>query len=338
MRTARTPVALAAALTLCGAADASAARVFFTAGEQLAPVKRAAPTPAAALRALLAGPTRAERRRDITTQIPRPTRLDEVTLRGEDLRVELTAAFTRGDAAALRPRLVQVVQTATDFPAVDTVTVVAGGRVVADELGRADFARPPVYVGGPAPAKGQGPATPETTELQQPLAALRYLPADAVDGIAGYRTTQAVMAFQAWEGLTRDGIAGPQTRARLAAAKAPRPFASGPARRIEVDRARGVALLIRRGRVVRAIHVSTGAGANATPTGTYEVFRKELRSWSVPYSVWLPYASYFNNGIAFHESPDVPAHPASHGCVRVPAPEAPLVYAFAKTGTTVIVR
>jgi lipoprotein-anchoring transpeptidase ErfK/SrfK len=53
--------------------------------------------------------------------------------------------------------------------------------------------------------------------------------------------------------------------------------------------------------------------------------------------VWLPYASYFNRGIAFHEYHDVPAVPASHGCVRLPAPEAPTVYAFATVGTRVTV-
>jgi lipoprotein-anchoring transpeptidase ErfK/SrfK len=115
-------------------------------------------------------------------------------------------------------------------------------------------------------------------------------------------------------------------------------LASGPARRIEVDRGRGVLLLVRNHRVRRAIHVSTGAGVNATPAGAYTVFRKELRSWSVPYKVWLPYASYFNDGIAFHESPDVPPFPASHGCVRVPQPESKLVYDFAVTGTAVVVR
>ena len=146
------------------------------------------------------------------------------------------------------------------------------------------------------------------------------------------------MAFQAWEGLGRDGDAGPITKARLAKASRPKPWGSGSSRRIEVDRARGVALLIRNNRVVRAIHVSTGAGANATPTGAYRVFRKELRSWSTPFQVWLPYASYFNNGIAFHEYPDVPAYPASHGCVRVGAPEAPVVYEFATIGTPVLVR
>ena len=107
---------------------------------------------------------------------------------------------------------------------------------------------------------------------------------------------------------------------------------------MEVRIGRGVLMLVRNGRAVRTIHVSAGGPGTGTPTGRYKVFRKELQSWSVPFSTWLPYASYFNNGIAFHEYPDVPPYPASHGCVRVPAPEAPLVYRFARIGTVVVVR
>ena len=54
-------------------------------------------------------------------------------------------------------------------------------------------------------------------------------------------------------------------------------------------------------------------------------------------AVWLRLASYFNQGIAFHEYPDVPPYPASHGCVRVPAPDARRVYDFASIGTAVVV-
>jgi lipoprotein-anchoring transpeptidase ErfK/SrfK len=104
-----------------------------------------------------------------------------------------------------------------------------------------------------------------------------------------------------------------------------------------VYRDKGVALLVQGGRLVRAIHVSTGKPGYATPAGTFNVYRKALKDWSYPFQVWLPYASYFTGGIAFHEYPDVPAFPASHGCVRVPAPEAPLVYRFAQMGTPVAV-
>ena len=201
------------------------------------------------------------------------------------------------------------------------------------DLARRDFAAPQR---GPrrvkrAPEKGIA----GTRKIQERLADLGYLPRKAVDGVYGYRTEQAVMALQAWEGIDRDGIVGPMTRAALADARRPRPRPAKAPRRIEVYRDKGVALLIRKGETRRVIHVATGGPGTETPSGTYRVFRKELQSWSVPFSVWLPYASYFNNGIAFHEYPDVPPYPASHGCVRVPAPEAKLVYEFASINTVV---
>ena len=73
----------------------------------------------------------------------------------------------------------------------------------------------------------------------------------------------------------------------------------------------------------------------ATPPGSYSVFRKEARSWSVPFKVWLPWASYFVGGIAFHEYPDVPVTPASHGCVRTPRYDAQWLYNFTPIGTPV---
>ena len=87
----------------------------------------------------------------------------------------------------------------------------------------------------------------------------------------------------------------------------------------------------------RAIHVSTGAYGR-TPRGRFAVYRKETLSWSVPFSVWMPYASYFHGGFALHAYPSVPTYPASHGCVRVPPVEAPGVYRFAGYGTPVWVR
>jgi lipoprotein-anchoring transpeptidase ErfK/SrfK len=65
------------------------------------------------------------------------------------------------------------------------------------------------------------------------------------------------------------------------------------------------------------------------------VFRREKMSWSYSYSVWMPWAAYFNGGIAFHASGDVPPHPASHGCVRVPGVFAKEVYDFARMGRLV---
>jgi lipoprotein-anchoring transpeptidase ErfK/SrfK len=100
---------------------------------------------------------------------------------------------------------------------------------------------------------------------------------------------------------------------------------------------RQLVLYIENGAVVRTLHVSSGAPGYETPTGRFSVFRKEANSWSVPYKVWLPWASYFVGGVAFHESPDVPAQAASHGCVRVPRYDAKWVYDHAPVGTAVTV-
>ena len=351
------PVLLAVALALapCAAAapvdqQQAAVKLWFTSGEQFQTVERTLPAGASTLlptvRALLRGPTVAERARNIDSQIPVGVSLKGLTVTsGGEAVVELSPGFLKGVPAApprsatqtatLRARLGQVIYTATQFGDIKTAKVVVGGKVIDPDLERSDYTKPSRK---PAPiVKPKGTAVPGTRAVQQRLAAAGYLPTGAVDGRAGYRTQQAVMAFQAWNGLGRDGVVGPATNARLTGANRPTPLKSGPAKRIEVYRAKGVALLISGGKVSRAIHVSTGAGTNATPTGLFTVFRKELRSWSVPFRVWLPYASYFNAGIAFHEWADVPPQPASHGCVRVPAPEAPGVYGFATANTAVIV-
>lgn len=92
------------------------------------------------------------------------------------------------------------------------------------------------------------------------------------------------------------------------------------------------------GERVRALNqrlVELGHRPPGTPRGTFRVTRKERSSWSVPCKVWLPYASYFTGGIALHESDSVPAHAASHGCVRIPEPFAAEVYAFTSLDTRV---
>jgi lipoprotein-anchoring transpeptidase ErfK/SrfK len=131
-------------------------------------------------------------------------------------------------------------------------------------------------------------------------------------------------------------VAGPATQAALAAAAHPAPVTSGgPGRRVEMLLDRQVALAIQDNRVVRVFHVSSGAAGTPTPAGSFAVTRKEQRSWSVPFQVWLPYASYFVGGIAFHEYPEVPVTPASHGCVRMTSWDAPWMFAFLSVGTPV---
>jgi peptidoglycan hydrolase-like protein with peptidoglycan-binding domain len=343
--------ALVAALVAALAASAASARldVHFTRGEQLVAVHRpGTSTPlASALGALVAGPTQAERAQGFATEIPAGTRLRGVTLRGRVAFVDLTRAFeSGGGSASMLARLSQLVYTATGVPGVESVRLLLDGKrvefiggegvMVDHPLTRATFGpKPEAPVTPPAPTRNRSSALVRT--IQERLGALGYLPEGVVDGVYGPRTLNAILAFQGWEELRRDGRATQSLRTQLAHAERPAPSPRA-GRRIEVSLKRQVALLVdAHGVALRAVHVSSGASPTPTPRGTFRVFRKELKSWSVPFQTWLPYASYFNAGIAFHEYGDVPAHPASHGCVRVPSTDAPEIYAFAKLGTPVYV-
>jgi lipoprotein-anchoring transpeptidase ErfK/SrfK len=98
---------------------------------------------------------------------------------------------------------------------------------------------------------------------------------------------------------------------------------------------RQVALAIQNDKVVRVLHVSTGAASTPTPPGTYEVYDKIPKWWSVPFREWLLWAVPFNGGIAFHELAEVPPYPASHGCVREVYVNSKWMFDFARVGMPV---
>jgi lipoprotein-anchoring transpeptidase ErfK/SrfK len=345
--------ALAVTLSACAASSASPVRgeIYLLQGEGLKPVPRqlSSRTVPLAIGALLSGPTGTEKKADIRSQIPAGTRLRSATVKSGVATVDLTRPYVEGtNRASLSARLAQLVWTATAVAGVTGVRLWIDGKAarslgqgisVDRTLTRSNVDPPKAGLIPPTtliPDKnGPGTAAGVTTKwIQQRLVALGYLPSSAVTGHLGPWTRSAVLAFQGWENLTRDADPGPSTIARLRTAKRP---ASGPGsgKRIDVYLHAQVAFLDDGPKVARIIKISTGAPGYATPPGLFTIYRKHPRDWSYPYKVWLPYASYFNGGIAFHESPDVPAYPASHGCVRVPRDDAPLVYSFAALHTPV---
>jgi hypothetical protein len=343
-------LALASALAVPAAAaaerQAGSVQVYFPQGEQLVPVARPGSGVRAAVAALLAGPSRAETAKQFRSQIPPKTPLRSVSVAGGVATVDLGERFATGrDVEALSARIAQLVFTVTSVPRVKSVSVLVSGGVplglfpgyaLSRPVTRAQAARP-IVPPPKAPTGPTGPSTPDTRALQQRLADLGFLAPSGVDGKAGDQTRFAVIAFQKWARLARDGVAGPQTREALARAARPVPIQRAPGRRVEVLLDRQLVLAIENDQVVRAIHVSTGKPGYGTPAGSYAVFRKEARSWSVPYKVWLPWASYFVGGVAFHEYPDVPVVPASHGCVRTPTYDARWLYDFTPLRTPVSV-
>lgn len=180
-----------------------------------------------------------------------------------------------------------------------------------------------------------GDSGPGVRAMQEDLARLTYLAPRFVTGSYDDATWQAVVGFQGYSRLERNGVASALTVASLMRAERPQArHLEGPAH-VEVDLDRQVLMLVHgSGVVTRLIHISSGATGN-TPDGAFTVERKERMSWSKPFKAFLPYASYFFEGFAMHEYPDVPEYAASHGCVRVPAGDSAAVFEFTELGMPV---
>jgi PKD repeat protein len=174
-----------------------------------------------------------------------------------------------------------------------------------------------------------GSRGPSVRGLERRLAELAYA-LRGIDGLFSYDTFDAVLAFQKVNGLARTGRVDPYVWRRIASAHRPRPRYSRGSH-IEVDKRRQVLLEVRGGRVVRVVHVSTGATGN-TPIGRWRVYRKVV-GWD--WVLWYP--MYFLRGFAIHGYPSVPVYPASHGCVRVPMWVAPRLFSGNSYGETIFV-
>jgi lipoprotein-anchoring transpeptidase ErfK/SrfK len=343
-------VGLAAAALLAPAqlAQAATGDVFFGQGEQLVAVTRPAATPQDAIVALLAGPSATEKTAGFRSYVPAGTPLRSLSVADGVATVDLGELFIQGtNGESLDARVTQVVYTLTAAPGVTSVRLLVKGGTplgifpginATGPLTRASLATPSLPAPKPPAAGPEKPVSEATRALQQQLVDLGYLADGAADGEPGPQTSNAVLAFQKWQRLPRDGAAGPSTLAALAAASRPAPITrGGSGKRIEILLDRQVALAIQDNRVVRTIAISSGAPATPTPPGSYTVFGRYARWWSVPFQDWLPWSLQFVGGIALHEYPQVPATPASHGCVRQMRFDAKWLYDFTPLGTPVTV-
>lgn len=151
-----------------------------------------------------------------------------------------------------------------------------------------------------------------------------------VDGYYGQDDVDAVTAFQKLHGLARTGRVDAGVWTELDRATVPR--ARYPGTHIEVSKGLQVLLVVRNGEVALVSTASTGATGN-TPLGHFHVFSK------VPgYNAkQMYYSSFFVGAFAIHGYHDVPAYPASHGCVRIPLWLAVRVYSLIDYGTDVYI-
>ncbi|HVE91677.1 MAG TPA: L,D-transpeptidase family protein [Actinomycetota bacterium] len=191
----------------------------------------------------------------------------------------------------------------------------------------------------PAPVRS-APATPvaasaaaapriDAKALQHRLSSLGYWLGEP-DGQLGGLTRQAIFAFQKTRGLPRDGKVSPELIEALKAVSAPEPR-SRTGDLVEIDKGRQLMFVVRDGRVLWTFNVSTGTDkpyededrrkqTAHTPEGRW-IFERQLHGLREADlgDIWSP--KYFApGGVALHGSESVPAHPSSHGCVRISIP------------------
>ena len=207
---------------------------------------------------------------------------------------------------------------------------VVPSHVATPELGAATG--PKVSVEVVDPRLSAGDRGPLVRLLQRGLAKLRY--AVPRNGSFDAATGRAVMAYRKVNRMARGYEADGRVTGRVLAGRGGfKPRHPGAGRHVEADISRQVLALIDRGKVVATYHTSTGAPATPTIIGSFRVYRKDVGA----NSLGMVHSSYFIRGYAIHGYVDVPAFNASHGCLRVPIPDAARIYAFATMGTRVIV-
>lgn len=146
-------------------------------------------------------------------------------------------------------------------------------------------------------------------------------------------TGRAVMAFRKVNGMSRRHDAGRAVIEKVLAGKGAFKVRHRDAgRHVEADIGRQVLALIDGTRVVDTYHTSPGAPATPTIIGSFRVYRKDPGT----NALGMYKSSYFIRGYAIHGYVDVPAFNASHGCLRVPIPDAARIYSWIRMGDRVI--
>jgi hypothetical protein len=98
------------------------------------------------------------------------------------------------------------------------------------------------------------------------------------------------------------------------------------------------AVLFRNGVPIAASTISTGRPGYETPTGVFTILEKKVEHYSRKYdNAPMPYMERLTwKGIALHAG-QLPGRPASHGCIRMPAGFAKLLYGVTRIGMTVVI-
>ncbi|MFL5819974.1 MAG: L,D-transpeptidase family protein [Solirubrobacteraceae bacterium] len=178
------------------------------------------------------------------------------------------------------------------------------------------------------PVAGRGAGGLRVRFLQQRLGYMHY--PVGITGRYDSATARAVLAYRKVNGLARVSWASRAVFSRLALLRGGF-VASYPSqgRHVEADLGRQVLVLVNPGGVAYRIYpMSSGKASTPTVVGSFRFYLKTFGT----NSKGMVHSNYFIGGYAVHGYPDVPTHPASHGCLRIPIPNARFVYRWVRLG------
>ena len=176
-----------------------------------------------------------------------------------------------------------------------------------------------------------GSSSPSVRLMQELLARRRY--ALNVSGVLDSATARAVMAFRKETDLGRSETASSTVLRALLEGRGSFPVRyPSHGKHIEADLAHQVLAEIDVGGSVRRIYqMSSGKPSTPTVVGHFAVYSKTPGT----NSHGMVDSSYFISGYAIHGYADVPNYAASHGCLRIPIPDALAVYDWLQIGNPV---
>jgi len=181
------------------------------------------------------------------------------------------------------------------------------------------------------PNLGPGSQGQSVRLLQSELNVLHYVV--PLSGAFDEGTGRALVAYRKMTGLERVPYAGRQVFELLAhGAGGFHVRYRSDGRHVEADLTRQVLAEIEPGGHVRAIY-ETSSGKPSTPTviGRFRVYSKTPGT----NAKGMVDSNYFISGYAIHGYAEVPVYAASHGCLRVPIPNAASIYGWLQIGTPV---
>lgn len=174
---------------------------------------------------------------------------------------------------------------------------------------------------------GSGAKGTQVLLLQRGLAKLGF--STPVNGYFDSLTANAVNAFRKTNGMGRDGYASKAVYANVlrgrGAFKLRYPKAG---KHVEFDWSRQVLVLAKNGRPYRVYHTSSGTPSTPTVFGSFRFYLQTPGT----NAKGMVHSSYFIRGYAIHGYASVPNYPASHGCLRVPIPNAASIFNWIDIG------